>query len=84
MTAMKLKQQAAEVIEMKLGYKPTPSDLELVDAETHEIDGGQERVISIDFYRKGFPDVRYIAAFRYAEWKLVIINARTENELLLD
>lgn len=84
MTAMKLKQQAAEVIEMKLGYKPAWNDLELVDAETHEIDGGQERVISIDFYRKGFPNVNYVAAFRYAEWKLIIINARTEKELLLD
>ena len=84
MTAMKLKQLAAEVIEMKLGYKPTPSDLELTNVETTEIDGGQERVIKIEFYRRDFPNVNYIAAFRYSEWKLVIINARTENELLLD
>ena len=83
MTALKIKQFAAGIIDQKLGLHVTSADLTLVDVEEYKGDEGQELIRAVDFYRNGFPFIRYSATFRYHEWKLLITDTRTDRELLL-
>ena len=82
LTFTMIQKQAAEIVEMKLGIKPMWKDLVFSEIEVHEEKEG-DRLISAEFYRCGFPKVVYVIAYRFHEWKLIIINKDTEKELLI-
>ena len=83
MTSRQIKKFAAGIIDQKLGLRVSSTDLTLVDAEEYTGDGGQDLLRAVDFYRNGFPFIRYSATFRYHEWKLLITDTRTDKELLI-
>ena len=82
LTLAAIKKQAAEAIEMKLGFKPSWNDLEIQEFEIKET-GEAEYLVEAVFTRTGFPKVVYTAAYRFHEWKLIIQNVDTEKELLI-
>ena len=78
----KLKMLATQILEQKLGFRPSWTDIILLESGQHS-DEGKIIIDYIRFRRMGFERIEYSAHYAVFEYDLEIIDAITGDKLYI-